>query len=392
MAIYHHKDFLQDKDFITWCLTGDPHLQTFWEEYINLHPEEIDSFEKAVQHFSVFRLNEEKLTSPEENLLLRHIHTSIWRNRRKTQFLTIFRYAAVACIFIAFGLFLYHRQETEIITSSKLAEDLEVRENLDNENIYLITDSKTTSFTKDVQVQISKSGSAIVQEINGGKSTVVKTDKAVMNKLVVPYGKRSQLILSDGSKVWINSGSVLEFPSIFEGNSRSIKLTGEMFIDVTKDHNKPFFVNTPDFQVKVYGTKFNISAYQDDIAQSVVLVSGSVGIKPKNEDETYLKPNEMIVYKEQKTEKTQIDVTRYISWKDGYIILDKTPIQEVLKNIERYYNQSFEIQDKAVLSLRTCTGKIYLSDNLENVLETISILSSIEYKREGKTIHITTNP
>lgn len=392
MKEHHPIHFLQEKDFITWRLTGDSSLEAFWKAYLELHPEEKEAFETAVRQFSHIKLNSERLTPAEESFLLERIHaTGKRKNARKFRLLFI-RYAAAACMLLATGLSFYLISGKIDEAPPLLSENLTAGENLEKENICLITGDKSTSFNQDVHVQINKEGSALVEEVGSGKSAVVKTDKTSLNKLVVPYGKRSRLILPDGSKVWINSGSVLEFPSSFNGNNRVVNLTGEMFIEVSEDSRKPFFVNTPDFQVKVYGTQFNISAYQDDAVQSVVLVSGSVSFKSGNKQETYLKPNEMLVYKDREIEKKKVEVDRYISWKEGYIMLENTPITLVLKDIERYYNQSFTIAEDASLSARTCTGKLYLSDDLENVLKAVSILSSIRYTREGKTIHIDINP
>lgn len=392
MTAHDHIDFLQDERFISWRLTGDPSQEAFWAAYLELHPEQKEAFDKAVRQFSCVKLNPEQLTPDEENLLLARIHSSMMKAGRRYDLLRVIKYAAVACVLITSGFFFFHRNEKEADIPPFLSENLIVRENLEEEDIHLITDTKTTSFTKDVCLQIDEKGSATVQEVDGGKSSVIETSKTVINKLIVPYGKRSQLILADGSKVWVNSGSVLEFPSAFTGDIRTLNLTGEMFIEVAKDRSKPFFIHTPGFQVKVYGTQFNVSAYPDDQTQSVVLVSGSVGIKSKNKEETYLQPNEMLVFKEQRMEKRQVDVEKYISWKDGYIVMNETPIAEVLKHIERYYNQSFVIRDQVNLASRTCTGKLYLSDNLDNVMKTVSILSSIHYTQQGKTIYIDMNP
>lgn len=392
MTEHDHNIFLEDKDFISWCLTGDPSLDTFWKEYLELHPEQKEALETAIRQLSNIKLNPERLTLQEEDQLLDRIHSSTEKRGRKRYLLRFARYAAAACILMASGLFFFYQHEKKQETSLPLSDNLIVGQNLDEKDIYLITDTKTTSFAKDVRVQINEEGSAIVEEVDGGKSSVIETGNTVINKLVVPYGKRSQLILADGSKVWINSGSVLEFPSSFAGNTRTLSLTGEMFIEVAKDQNKPFIVNTPDFQVKVYGTQFNISAYQDDNTQSVVLVSGSVSVKSKSNEEAILQPNEMLIYKEHDMEKRLVEVNQYISWKDGYISMNETPIAEVLKLVERYYNLSFKIRDNADLRSRTCTGKLYLSDNMDNVMNTVSILSSIKYTREGKTIYIDINP
>ncbi|MCC8172353.1 MAG: FecR domain-containing protein [Parabacteroides sp.] len=392
MTEHEHIDFLHDKDFITWRLTGDPSLEADWKAFLAQHPAQQDAFEKAIRQFSRIRLNPERLTETEEKRLLRRIHATINKTGRRTYLLRFIGYAAAACLLLASGLFLYRQYGTAPAAPPVTTGNLLAGEELDKEDIYLITDSKATAFTQDVQVQIDEKGAAIVQEAGKDTPTVIETGKAVMNKLVVPYGKRSRLILSDGSKVWVNSGSVLEFPSSFTGNSRRVSLTGEMFIDVAKDRNKPFYVHTPGFQVKVYGTQFNISAYPDDRAQSVVLVSGKVGVKSAANAETYLQPNEMVLCSPDAMQKKQVDVTKYVSWKDGYIVMEQMPVTDVLKLLGRYYDFRFEIEEEEALASLTCDGKLYLSDNPDNVMQSVSALSSVRYRRDGKTVYIRMNP
>lgn len=392
MTEHEHTDFLHDKEFITWRLTDDPVLEATWKEYLAQHPAQQDAFEKALRRFSRIRLNPERLTGAEENRLLRRIHLSAGKARRRRYLLRFIGYAAAACLLFASGLLLYQRYGTAPETVSALSRNLLAGEELGKEDIYLITDSKATAFTRDVQVRIDEKGSAIVQEAGKDEPTVIETGKAVMNKLVVPYGKRSRLILSDGSEVWVNSGSVLEFPSVFAGESRTVSLSGEMFIDVAKDLRKPFYVTTPEFRVKVYGTRFNVSAYPDDKAQSVVLVSGKVGVKSAANAETYLRPNEMVVCSAEEMEKKQVDVTKYVSWKDGYLVMEQTPVADVLKTIGRYYDLTFEIGEPDALAALTCDGKLYLSDNPDNVIQTVSALSAVRYRRDGKTVYIHVQP
>jgi ferric-dicitrate binding protein FerR (iron transport regulator) len=100
----------------------------------------------------------------------------------------------------------------------------------------------------------------------------------------------------------------------------------------------------------------------------------------------------MLTYYNDRVDKKQVNVSNYVSWKDGYLMLQQTPIAEVLKQMERYYNLSFDIQEPVDLQSKTCTGKIYLSDNLDNVMTTISLLSSTKYTRDDKKIYINMNP
>jgi len=206
-------------------------------------------------------------------------------------------------------------------------------------------------------MEFDESGKVKITQVDRKDKTVELT-KSKQNTLIVPYGKRSTLILSDGSKVWLNSGSVLEFPAQFTGNNREVRLTsGEMYIEVASDSQKPFHVRTSDFNVKVYGTKFNVSAY-DDSPKSVVLVEGRVSLQSANKKETILSPNEQAVYSDNGTFHTQkVHVNQFISWKNGYLEFDKTPMTEVLKQIGRYYNLSFDFDNDVNLLKRTCTGK-----------------------------------
>ena len=381
------KHFLQNNDFISWRLTGDPYMESYWEEYIEMHPEQKDAFEKAIQEFSRIQLNKEMLSKTEQINLLKRIHTSRDETLRKKRLSLIVRYSTAACIALIIGISTFYYTQTGNEEFNLLAHDLIVGENLDNEEIQLITDSETSSFSRDVQVRINEEGGVLIKEEGVGLKEM-EVNTSTMTKLVVPYGKRSQLTLSDGSKIWINSGSVLEFPTTFTGNTRTVNLVGEMYAEVAKDSQRPFIVSTQGFQIHVHGTKFNVSAYRDNASQSIVLVEGSVGVKSSARKETLLQPNEMLTWNKSVWNKEQVDVSGYISWKDGFMILNSTPITDVLKQIERYYNLTFNIPQTEHLAKITCTGKIYLSEDLDNVMETIALLSSTQYKRSGKSIYI----
>jgi len=116
--------------------------------------------------------------------------------------------------------------------------------------------------------------------------------------------------------LWLNSGTVLEFPAQFRGDKREIHLlSGEIYVEVVPDRDKPFHVQTGDFNVKVYGTQFNISSYAN-FPRSVVLVEGRVSLQPIGKQETFLSPNEQAVYSDNGTFTTRkVNVNQFISWK-----------------------------------------------------------------------------
>lgn len=384
-----HTDFLKDKQFIRWQLTPDEELEAHWEGFIKQNPELKIALQQAIDYLKTTGLNKSTLNEDERIRLLNEIQSTVERSLKRIKSRRLIQLSVASCAAITLliiGLNHFVFQEKGTLFSPE--QELIVGSLLNNEDIQLITDEKSLSFQNDVQMEFDESGKAkITQGNNGGKTAELTGSK--QNTLIVPYGKRSTLTLSDGSQVWLNSGSVLEFPAQFTENKREIRLaSGEMYIEVAPDSQKPFHVSTSDFNVKVYGTKFNISAYADS-PRSVVLVEGKVSLKPINKKETFLSPSEQAVYSDNGTFNTQkVDVNQFISWKNGYLEFDKTPMTEVLKQIGRYYNLSFDFDNDVNLQKRTCTGKIYLSENLDNIMATVGLLSSTKYIKDNDQVFI----
>lgn len=384
-----YTDFLKDKQFIRWQLVPDETLDGYWNDFIEKNPDLNDELQHAIDYLKTTGLNNKRLSETERISLLNKIQSSIKRTSKKIKIRRIIRLSVASCaavvlLLVGLNRFLSH----EKARPSSSQQELIVGNLLAGEDIQLITGEESLSFQNDIQVEFAENGKAKIIQNNLEEKTVELTQSA-QNRLVVPYGKRSALTLSDGSKVWLNSGSVLEFPAQFNNKKREIRLaSGEMYIEVASDNQKPFYVHTSGFNVKVYGTKFNVSAYADS-PQSVVLVEGSVGLQSTTGNEIKLIPNEQAVYSNNGTfDKQKVDVNQFISWKNGYLEFDKIPMTEVLKQIGRYYNLSFDFDNDVNLQKRTCTGKIYLSENLDNVMTTIGLLSSTTYTISGNQIFI----
>ena len=185
----------------------------------------------------------------------------------------------------------------------------------------------------------------------------------------------------------MNSGTELTFPAEFSGTSREIHLQGEIYIEVAPS-DRPFLVHTPKAVVHVKGTRFNISAYADEPTESVVLVSGSVQVEMQNQPPLTLVPDEMVAISSGQLTKSLVDASEYTSWHDGVIKFNRTSLTDVLKKIGRYYNVSFESSSDIALNEKTVSGKLFLSNNLDSVMTTVSVLSSTDYKREDNLIWI----
>lgn len=378
--------FLKDRKFIRWQLLSDSSLDEYWKNFIEEHPESENEIHQAITYLKNKGLNKSTLTEKERIILFDKIQNTILHKKKsKLQKLISFSSAAVAILIIGF-LLLYPKQEDKIILADK---EHIMGEFLNSEDIQLITGNESMSFQSDIDVKLSGEGKAeIVQNNKDVQKIEIRQDQ--LNTLIVPFGKRSTLTLADGSKVWLNSGSILKFPVQFKDNNREISLvSGEMYIEVAPNKKKPFRVLSSDFNIKVYGTKFNVSNYEGS-AHSVVLVEGSVSLQSSKSKETFLSPSEQAVYSGNGTFSTQtVNVNQFTSWKNGYLEFNKTPMTEALRQIGRYYNLSFDFEEDSNLQKRTCTGKIYLSENLDNVMTTVGLLSSTKYSKINNKIFIT---
>lgn len=383
--------FLKDEKFIEWKLFPSDELTAYWENFLQEHPNERENMTLAEEHFRNIRLSSYSLSPEKKEEAIIKLEHSIHTFNTKRKILRVL-YVAAACAAIFILSVLYIRINNNQPKADAILSDYIVGSELQSENIRLITNNKTTSFQENINIEISNTGVARIKTDNENQEDI-SMDEKTLNTLIVPYGKRSSLTLADGSKVWLNSGSTLIFPTQFTENNREIHLTsGEMYIEVAPDSQKPFYVHTSDFNVKVYGTKFNVSAYTDS-PQSVVLIEGRVSLQYGNKQETFLSPNEQAIYADNGTfNKQKVNVNQFICWKEGYLEFDDTPMEDVLLQIGRYYNLSFNYDKNTSLKGHTCTGKIILFDNLDNVMTTLALISSTTFTKEGKQIYITINP
>lgn len=380
--------FLKDEKFIEWRLFPTDELNRYWKEFLQQFPDERGNIELAGEHFLHIKLSSFKLPKNKKQEAMKHLEQSLLSYNRKYKFRCLV-YAAVCAVVLTSTILFYFQKKAnqagnELITAANYI----VGNELESEDILFVTGNRSISFKNNVDIQIVNKNTAQIKEKNE-ETEEMPIEQHAMNKLIVPYGKRSKVKLSDGTQVWLNSGSTLEFPSAFSGERREISLIGEMYIEVASDENKSFYVHTSGYEVKAYGTKFNISAYHDS-PSSVVLVEGSIGLSSTNRQEIFLKPDEQAIYSEATgTFETQkVDTRSFTSWKEGYLLFEDTPVIEALKQIGRYYNLSFNFGEDVSFQELTCTGKIILSDNLDNVMTALSLISTTEYKRENRHIYI----
>lgn len=217
--------------------------------------------------------------------------------------------------------------------------------------------------------------------------TRIGSNNPVYYQLTAETGMTGRVMLPDSTVVVLNSGSTLLFPSDFADDSRNVELIGEAYFDVRKDPERQFRVKLPDGSaVKVYGTRFNVNAYPDDNSV-VTLVNGAIGYdyvnKKGDSNEIRLMPDQQIT----RTVKgdvsiVNIEASSAIAWKNNKIVLNSTPLNNILKTLERRFDVRFRITNHDIENVTLSGGAISIK-NLDYVLETLNIATGMNWRYVG---------
>ncbi len=244
----------------------------------------------------------------------------------------------------------------------------------------------------------------------------------VLTTIQAPLGSRANIVLPDGSDVWLNAGSLLEYNTDFMSGDRQVKLTGEAFFDVKKG-DRPFIVNTREINIRVLGTSFNVKAYDEDDYIEATLVTGSLLIEKATQsgprfDDIVLKPNQKVTFYKKAgnialndtgkavTEKEQFssmpqsvisgikiqnkkDVESEVGWTNGMLVVEREPLRLFVKRLERRYDVTFVFDDDNLKDYNY-TGQLQ-EVSLEQVLHAMKITSPIDYTIVDKTVTLREN-
>ncbi len=218
-----------------------------------------------------------------------------------------------------------------------------------------------------------------------------KTEVAVVNSAVepviayqtlyVPAGQRAEFILPDSTRVWLNSKSELKYPTTFSEESRYVELVGEAFFSVKKNPESPFVVTTPNVNVQVYGTEFNVSSYKGNSDYEVALLEGNVWLQ--GQKLAYkMKPGEMVSKVNGEFITKKIPDMDYFKWKDGIISFYKEPIAKIMDRLSLYFDVDIQYSNQNFLQ-NQYTGKFRVKDGVEQVLKVLQLEHHFYYKLDS---------
>ncbi len=314
--------------------------------------------------------------------------------RKKTNLSVVVRYAALIVLIVSIGGLLYLKEKKSIqpkvvshlIESGTSAAVLKIEGKKEialgknkNINLKLIEGVNVAADSSNLSYNIDKN--------------ITKKEKAVIHTLEIPRGGEFFIILSDGTRVWVNSETSLKYPSYFEGNKRAVELDGEAYFEVSKNKNKPFIVHTKGVDIEVLGTGFNVNSYKETKEILTTLIEGRVKVSSKageKRQSLYLTPGMQSVYNKE-TRKSElrknVNTDIYTAWKRGFFMFEDERLDDIIVSLSRWYNMEVFFEDKECRDLKF-TGEFRRYDDFSYILKFLKLTKKVDVRVKGTAVYI----
>lgn len=394
---YKEEDFIKDEYFQKWVLSPDDMTKNFWENWINANPKKREIVQNAerfirLMDFDVEELSDEDFNTMWQDIIQRRkgVENNIYRpkkpNKIKRSYVLKIAALFIGLVGTAYMMYLVgvfgSNENATIINSPRITLELE------DGTIKVLDDTSSGTITNAEGHQILNQ---IQNTLQYNTENAIEPKNVSYNQLSIPYGKKFELMLSDGSHVFLNSGSKLRYPVIFPaGKPREVYLDGEAYFTVEKDKTRPFTVITDDMNTSVYGTEFNVSSYKNENNTSAVLVEGSVGVYKSNNAEgqkpIVLDIGQRAVFKEGTIAVDQVNVTKYTAWTKGKLFFVDDRFDLILKELERHFNVTIDNKFYQ-LNGKRFTGT-FSKETLDQMLRIFQEHTPFDYTINNDTITI----
>lgn len=314
--------------------------------------------------------------------------------------------AALILLFISTGLYFYTNR---VISEPEQFAEIDVRNDIlpgYNKAILTLADGSKISLDDAANGLLASQGNIAITKTDNGqivyeKNNVDKSkfmsNRSAINTIQTPKGGKYQIRLPDGSKVWLNSASTLSYPTTFAGNERKVQLKGEAYFEISPNKNVPFRVESENQIVEVLGTHFNINSYDDEDYVKTTLLEGSVKVilssNPNEVSKTrLLKPGEQSLTKSSQSgiRIENVDTEKAVAWKNGYFKFRNTPIKEIMREIERWYDVELVYEGK--IPSDEFTGFISNDVKISAVLKIMEESGGVRFTVKGKKLKVKSMP
>ena len=313
------------------------------------------------------------------------IFSSLKKKRNLTPYYGV---AASIAVLLIVTLFFFIREDKQGVSEKLVVSEIKP---IQSRALLVLSTGEQIQLTKSAQEIQEQDGSVLkidsVMGVQYDSLSTKRAEKPIYNKIVVPRGGEYFVTLSEGTKVWLDADSELEYPVFFSGDFREVKLKGNAYFSVTKKNDKPFIVRVGEFSLKVYGTEFNVNAYDLQNIETV-LVNGSIGFKAnESTPERMMEPNELAVSDSRTglSEIHQVDIYPYIAWKNQNIVFVNERLESIMEKMARWYDVSVEFQDESIRNLHF-TGDIKRHANFSIILKALTSSVNVNYKLNGREL------
>ncbi len=385
------KDYIDDPDFLRWVFRPDGEVSRSWEQYLEAHPDEKPAILKLKEELSRLKLKNDDLSPAGKEILLAQIVRQRNETRRPIRLWhsPVLRYAAVAIIFLVLGNIMnavFRKEPVQTLTFPELTYLAP-----GDRPLMLLADGREIALGKNSSVTYLSENNLSVD----GRTIEFSSEQPVgqsLDQVYLPQGHRCKMTLSDGSVVYLNGGSKFVCPSAFKRDTREVALWGEAFFEVSRNPDARFVVQTAAIAVEVFGTKFNVSAYDEDPLIQTVLVEGQVAVRrkgPSDEKPIVMKPDQLVTYNRQTHgfETSQVDPALFTMWKDGILKFENEELAVVTRKLERIYNMKLIFKDPQKAGVRI-SGKLDLGGSRSQVLSYLETLTGMQVSALNDTYYV----
>lgn len=311
----------------------------------------------------------------------------VWNNiqKQKTKKINIgyrLTVAAAILLFAFTGTYFLVHQKIKVVVPSISKTDVKPGK---NQATLTLANGKKIILNNNMNGQLANEAGVVINRNSKGElvySVKASSKQSVgqINTLATSKGEQYQVVLSDGSHVWLNAASSIKYPVTFTGNERLVELTGEAYFEVAHNKAMPFRVKTKQQQVEVLGTHFNVNAYSDEKITSTTLLEGSVKvITSSSNKKMIIKPGEQSNVSGDVMNVQHVDTDEFVAWKNGYFLFNNESLESIMKKVSRWYDVDVEYKNAELQSL-IFSGTVSKYQNVSQVIRSLELTNEIHIK------------
>ena len=396
----NEQDFINDPLFQDWILYPTEERDRFWQDFFAAHPGKKEAAEKAgtllkaivyKESWPAEERVERSLTEALQSINQPGERGMIYKMPPRTK--RSYKWIAAAAVLLLIAGSLWYVVGRDRVEAHSVAVAPGVQQDVapgGDKAILTLGDGTRVVLDTAGNGALTKQGNVTVIKLNGqlayNKQETASTE-VLYNTITTPRAGQYQLVLADGTKVWLNAESSLRFPTAFVGKERKVALTGEGYFEVAHNEKQPFVVQRGDAEVQVLGTHFNVNGYTDEPSLKITLLEGRVLVK-KSQELVYLNPGQQAVVQPGQQEirvDYDVDTEEVTAWKNGLFVFNNTPLETIMKQLQRWYD--VEVVYQGEIPKDRFNGSISRDNNLSEVLKVLEY-SNVKFSVQGKTITV----